>query len=75
MEKPVLQINESQPKNIQRADLAPTDGYSLVVDGHIKTLFDGEDAAKKAAKDLLKSYPMLRVEIYDASTKQRTPVG
>lgn len=74
MKKPVLQINELQPKTIQRADLAPTDGYSLVVDGHIKTWFDGQDAAKKAAKDLLTSYPMLKVEIYDGSSKQRTLV-
>jgi hypothetical protein len=67
-------INEPQPKNIQRADLVPANGYSLVVDGHFKTLFEGEGAAQKAAKEVLANYPMLKVEIYDASKKQRTLV-
>ena len=31
-----------------------------------------EAAAQKAAKQLLMNYPMLRVEIYDASVKART---
>jgi hypothetical protein len=67
-------IEEPQPKDIQRADLVPVNGYSLVVDGHFKTLFDGEGAAKKAAKEVLANYPMLKIEIYDASNKQRTLV-
>ena len=74
MKKPTLQINEPQPKNIQRSDIAPANGYSMVVDGHFKTQFDGEGAAKKAAKELLANFPMLKVEIYDASTKERTLV-
>jgi hypothetical protein len=40
MKKPKLQVNEQpQPRKIQRADIAPTDGYALVVDGHFKTQF------------------------------------
>jgi hypothetical protein len=46
----------------------------MVVDGHFKTQFDDEGAAKKAATELLVIYPMLQVEIYDASSKVRTLV-
>jgi hypothetical protein len=70
--KPVLQISQPPVTEVQRADLAP--GYSLVVDGQIKAQFDGQSAAKKAAKELLANYPILKVEIQDASTGQRTLV-
>jgi hypothetical protein len=73
MKKPTLRIEEQQqPRNIQRADIAPPTGYAIVVDGHFKTQFSEESAAKKAAKELLANYPMLQVQIYDASTKTRT---
>jgi hypothetical protein len=50
MKKPKLQVNEQpQPRNIQRADIAPTDGYALVVDGHFKTQFAENGTAMKAA--------------------------
>jgi hypothetical protein len=75
MKKPKLHVEEQpQPRNIQRADIAPSDGYALVVDGHFKTQFAEEGAAKKAAVELLAKYPMLQVEIYDASSKSRTLV-
>jgi hypothetical protein len=73
MKKPTLHVEEQkQPRNIQRADIAPHSGYAIVVDGHFKTQFLEESAAKKAAKELLAKYPMLQVQIYDASTKTRT---
>src|ERR1700737_1724374 len=71
MKKPTLQIQEQQPRNIQRADIAPTTGFALVVDGHFKTQFQSDAAAQKAAKELLANYPMLQIEIFDASTKSR----
>ena len=75
MKKPRLQVGEQpQPCNIQRADIAPSDGYALVVDGHFKTQFAENGAATKAAAELLAKYPMLQVEIYDASSKSRTLV-
>jgi PP-loop superfamily ATP-utilizing enzyme len=72
MKKPTLRIEEQQPKNIQRADIAPNSGYAIVVDGHFKTEFSDQSAAKKAAKELLANYPMLKVEMYDAAAKIRT---
>jgi hypothetical protein len=74
MKKPKLSVEDPQPRNIQRADIAPSDGYALVVDGHFKTQFEEKAAAMKAATELLAKYPMLQVEIYDASSKSRSSV-
>ena len=74
IKKPTLQVQEQQPRNIQRADIAPAGGFALVVDGHFKTQFESDAAAQKVAKEWLVNYPMLQVEIYDASTKARTLV-
>jgi hypothetical protein len=74
MKKPKLRVEDSQHRNVQRADIAPTDGYALVVDGHIKTQFAEKAAATKAATELVAKYPMLQVEIYDAFSRSRTLV-
>jgi hypothetical protein len=75
MKKPKLHVEEQpQPRNIQRADIAPSDDYALIVDERFKPQFAEEGAAKKAAVELLAKYPMLQVEIYDASSKSRTLV-
>ena len=71
IKKPTLRIQEPQPRNIQRADIAPANGYAIVVDGHFKTQFSEEDAANNAASDLLANFPMLQVEIYNAKEKSR----
>ena len=71
---PMLRIQESPARNIQRADIAPSKGYGLVVDGHFKTQYNSEAAASKAAAELLSLFPKLRIEIYNASTKVRTLV-
>jgi hypothetical protein len=72
MKKPTLRIEEQQSRNIQRADIAPSNGYAMVVDGHFKIQFSEEGAAKKAASELLASFPMLKIEIYDATARRRT---
>ena len=59
MKKPTLQIQEQQPRNIQRADIAPVNGFALVVDGHFKTEFGSDTAAQDAAKGLLTKLPKL----------------
>jgi hypothetical protein len=46
----------------------------MVVDGRFKTQFEEEAAAKKAATKLLAKFPMLQIEIYDASSRKRTLV-
>ena len=63
-----------QPRNIQRADTAPSTGFALVVDGRLKAKYDDHGAANNAAEDLLSRFPKLQVQIYDAATKSRTLV-
>ncbi len=71
IKKSTLRIQEPQPRNIQRADIAPANGYAMVVDGHFKSQFSEEDAANTAASELLANFPMLQVEIYNAKQKSR----
>ena len=67
MKKPTLHVEQqSQPRNIQRADIAPAVGYAIVVDGHFKTQFAEETITRKDAAELLAKYPMLKIEIYHA---------
>jgi hypothetical protein len=72
MKRPVLSIDEPEPKKITRADRPPVEGFAIIVDGHFKTEFDTVDAAEKAGRKLKSDYPMLQVEIYDAEKKTRT---
>jgi hypothetical protein len=52
MKKPKLDLSEEQqPRNIQRADIAPTDGFAIVVDGHFKKQFQDEVSAKKRQRN------------------------
>jgi hypothetical protein len=74
IKKSNVQVEEQSPKDVQRADIIPTVGFALVVDGIFKKEFETDAAAQKAAKELLTKYPMLRVETYDASSKVRTLV-
>ena len=71
MKKP-LTLPEEEPRKIQRADIAPSEGFTLVVDSHFKNQYDDEQAAKVSAAELLSRYPMLQIEIYDAAKRERT---
>jgi hypothetical protein len=64
----------ARPSNAQRADIAPANGFAMVVDGHFKTQFADAQDAQKACVELLTRYPMVRVEIYDAANKIRNLV-
>jgi hypothetical protein len=72
MKQTITLAEEIQPRNVQRADVAPTDGFSLVVDGHFKTHYDSETAAQEACAELFGRFPRLQVLIYDAATKTRS---
>ena len=74
MKKPKIEADEPQPRKIIRADKAPTEGYSLVVDGHFKSHHDTIEAATKAGTALKDQYQMLQVQIYDAATKTRSMI-
>jgi hypothetical protein len=72
MKKPVLSIDEPEPKKPIRADRPPSEGFVTIVDGHFKTEFDTLEAAEASGRELKSAYPMLQVEIYDATNKVRT---
>jgi hypothetical protein len=72
MKRPVLSIDEPEPKKITRADRPPVEGFAIIVDGHFKTEFDTVGAAETAGRKLKSDYPMLQIEIYDAEKKTRT---
>lgn len=75
MKKPILSIEEPEPKKPPRADRPPTEGFVTVIDGHFKSEFDTAEAAEAAGRKLKTAYPMLQVEIYDAATQVRTPLS
>lgn len=68
------QPEEHRPRNAQRADIIPTEGFAMVVDGKLKASFDDEQVAQAAGVELLTKFPMLRVEVYNAKTSVRTKV-
>ena len=72
MKKPVISMDEPKPKKAPRADWPPAEGFVVVVDGHFKTEFKTLEPAEALGRKLKSTYPMLRVEIYDAATKART---
>jgi hypothetical protein len=72
MKKPVLSIDEPEPKKALRADRPPTEGFAIIVDGRFKSEFDTVGDAEASGRKLKAAYPMLRIEIYDADKKIRT---
>src|SRR6201999_553172 len=74
MKKPKLELEEPAPRKVVRADKAPTDGYSLVVDGHFKSHHATVEAAEEAGIALKNKFPMLQGQVYDAATKTRSNV-
>ncbi|HEY8334151.1 hypothetical protein [Rhodopseudomonas sp. P2A-2r] len=74
MKKPKIEMDDPQPRKIIRADKAPTEGYSLVVDGHFKSHHDTVEAAEEAGMALKNKYPMLQIQVYDSATKTRTMI-
>lgn len=74
MKKTVPWTENAESRKTQRADLPPTDGYTLIVDGHFKNSYADEVAAQTAGFALLKRFPMLQIRIYDAAANTRIPL-
>jgi hypothetical protein len=74
MKKPLTMPEETQPRNVTRADLVLTEGFGLEVDGRMKTVFPTLLVAEKKARDLKAEFPMLQIKVYDAAEKTRTLV-
>ena len=72
MKKPLTIPAEVQPRNTTRADVIPTEGFGLEVDGRMKMVFPTLQAALKRALDLKAEFPMLQIKVYDAGEKTIT---
>lgn len=54
--------------------LSPNDGFSLVVDGRIKTYHPKAESALKQAVALKRQFPLLQITVRDNSTGVRKTV-
>lgn len=54
-----------------RADRPPTTGFALLVDGRFKQQFEDLSQSQEAGNALLKKFPNLKVEVYDAVKRMR----
>jgi hypothetical protein len=64
----------TRPKNTP-ANLRPTEGYILEVDGKFKSEYESSAAAMKVGLELKTKYPHIQVKVYDAKEQTRTQVN
>jgi len=64
---------ETRPKNL-KANILPTEGYVLEIDGKFKTEYETSEQAMESGLELKKKYPQIQVKVYDAKERTRTPV-
>jgi hypothetical protein len=66
--------SSARPKN-PSANVLPTEGFVLQIDGKFKSEFETAAQAMKAGLELKKKYPYLQVIVYDAKERTRIPVA
>ena len=64
---------EQRPRNLP-PNTFPTEGFSIEVDGKIKSQHPTAEAAQKVGAELKRRFPVLKVMVYDAAEKTRTLV-
>ena len=64
---------EQRPRNMP-PNAFPTEGFSIEVDGKIKSQHPTAEAAAKVGAELKRQFPVIQVMIYDAVAKTRTLV-
>jgi len=69
MKKPVLSIDEPEPKRRHGADRAPTEGFVVIVDGHFNRSSIPSRRRRPRAGKLKSHIRWLQIEIYDAATR------
>jgi hypothetical protein len=65
--------NTKKPKNLS-ANVMPSDGYVLTVDGKSKTRYETEAEAVAAGAELKKKFPVIRVTVFEPIARVSTPV-
>ena len=63
----------TRPKN-PSANILPTEGYVLEIDGKFKSEYKASEEAMKAGLELKKKFPFIQVIVYGAKERTRTPV-
>jgi hypothetical protein len=66
-------VEEQRPGNMP-PNTFPTEGFSIEVDGKIKSQHPTAEAAAKVGAQLKRQFPVIQVMIYDAVAKTRTLV-
>lgn len=69
-----VEMSATRPKN-PSANLMPTEGYALEIDGKLKTEYGTSDQAMKAGLELKKKFPHIQVVVFDAKERTRTLVS
>lgn len=64
----------TRPKN-PSANILPTDGYVLEIDGKFKSEYETSEAATKAGLELKKKYPYIQAMVYGAKERTRTMIS
>jgi hypothetical protein len=62
-----------KPVNL-RANVMPSDGFVLQIDGKLKTRYDSSEEAVTAGRSLKERYPVIQVAVYDAAERVYTPL-
>ena len=68
-----MSVDSKMPRNLQ-ANVRPTEGYGLEVDGKIKSQYATIEVAEKVGSELKRKYPHLQIRIFDAQEQTRTAV-
>jgi len=71
--EPAANNGTTRPKN-PPANVRPTEGYILEVDGKFKSEYESSEQATKTGLELKKKYPHIQVRVYDAKERTRTVV-
>lgn len=61
------------PKNLQ-ANVLPTEGYVLEIDGKMKSHHPTAEAAEKAGLELKRKFPIIKINVFGVKDRTRTPV-
>jgi hypothetical protein len=72
IEKP-MDNDTKRPKN-SPANVLPSKGYVLEIDGKFKSEFGTSETAMKAGLELKKKYPQIQINVYGAKERTRTRV-
>jgi len=71
--EPPANNGTTRPKN-PPANVRPTEGYIVEVDGKFKSEYESSEQATKTGLELKKKYPHIQVRVYDAKERTRTVV-